>query len=136
MRRHLSSRRATRRAAASAVEPLEERILWAAHIVGSPVVYSTIQSAVDAASPGATINVDAGNYSGQVNITKTLTLRGAQAGVDARLNIRRSGTGESVLTGANSGSTVTCALYINANDVTIDGFTVQGETSQSTATGA
>jgi fibronectin type 3 domain-containing protein len=130
------SRPITGRAAGRAIEALEQRLLWAAHIVGNPAVYSTIQSAVNAAPAGATINVDPGNYAEQVAITKTLTLRGAQAGVDARLNTRRSGAGESIVTGANNSGVISCAFYINANDVTLDGFTVQGETSQSTSTGA
>ena len=129
-------RRVTGPPAARAIEALEERLLWAAHVVGNPAVYSTIQAAVNAAAPGATINVDAGTYAEQVTVTKTLTLRGAQAGVDARLNTRRGGAGESVVTGASNAGAVSCAFYINANDVTLDGFTVQGETSQSTSTGA
>ena len=52
---------------------LEPRQMMAAHIVGSSTVYQTIQAAVDAAMPGATINVDAGTYSELVTITKPLT---------------------------------------------------------------
>ena len=112
-----------------AIESLEGRALLAAHIVGSPTVYSTIQAAVNAASAGATINVDAGTYPELVTIGKSLTLRGAQAGMDGRLNPRRSGANESIVTGSGTGINVTSAFYINANDVTIDGFTVQGNTS-------
>ena len=42
------------------VEDLEARRLLAAHIAGDSTVYATIQDAVNAASPGAVINVDAG----------------------------------------------------------------------------
>ncbi|HEY8748986.1 MAG TPA: NPCBM/NEW2 domain-containing protein [Tepidisphaeraceae bacterium] len=98
------------------VESLEGRRMLAAHIVGSSTVYATIQSAVDAAAPGATINVDAGTYNESVNISKTLTLRGAQAGIDAR-----SARGAESIVFAT-----TTAINITANDVTIDGFTVQG----------
>ena len=66
------------------IEALEKRRLLAAHIVGSSTVYITIQAAVNAASTGATITVDAGTYAEKVTIGKTLTVRGAQAGVDAR----------------------------------------------------
>jgi hypothetical protein len=46
----------------------------------------TIQEAIDAAStqPGYFVTVDAGTYTGHVNVTKNLTLYGAQVGVDAR----------------------------------------------------
>src|SRR5438552_10733115 len=72
-------------------ELLESRFFLAAHVVGDPTVYSSIQAAVDACPTGGTVNVDAGNISEQVVIGKSLTLRGAQAGVDARSNLRRSG---------------------------------------------
>ncbi len=97
-------------------EALEKRNLFAAHIVGSTTVYSTIQAAVDAAAPGATINVDSGTYNETVTINKSLTLRGAQAGVDAR-NSR----------GAESIVYATQTVFdVHANDVTIDGFTIEG----------
>ena len=121
-----------------ATELLEARQMLAAHILGSTVVYPTIQSAVNAAVSGATITVDAGAYPEEVSITKSLTIQGAQAGVDARQNSRANGSGanESIVTGAVSGGVASAAFYINANDVTIDGFTVQGETDQSLQTGA
>src|SRR5215467_1122708 len=57
-----------------------------------PTDYPTIQAAVNV--PGCTtVNVAAGTYNEQVTITRTLTLRGAQAGIDART---RSGT-ESII---------------------------------------
>ncbi|HZL33789.1 MAG TPA: NPCBM/NEW2 domain-containing protein [Tepidisphaeraceae bacterium] len=113
-----------------AIERLEGRCMLAAHIVGDATVYSTIQSAVYAAAPGATINVDAGTYPELVKIDRPLTLRGAQAGVDARSNIRIAANSESILTGYTySDGTRSGGFYINANDVTLDGFTVQGNTN-------
>jgi hypothetical protein len=106
--------------------------MLAAHIVGSSVVYSTIQAAVNAATAGAVINVDSGTYPELVTVNKTLTIRGAQAGVDARSNARQSGTGESIVTGKSVGDGISSGFYITANDVTIDGFTVQGNTSNNT----
>jgi hypothetical protein len=113
------------------VESLENRRMLAAHIVGSSTVYSTIQAAVDAALGGAVINVDAGSYKESVVVGKSLTIRGAQAGVDARTDTRLSGptASESLVTGAGAGTSVSPSFKIIANDVTIDGFTVQGETS-------
>ena len=114
------------------VEPLEQRVLLAAHIVGNSTVYSTIQAAVNAATAGAIINVDAGTYPELVTVNKSLTIRGAQAGVDARGNTRQAGTNESIVTGKSVSDGTSSGFYINANDVTIDGFTVQGDTSNNT----
>jgi len=80
--------------------------------------YTTIQDAVNAASPGDTIDVCAGTYpepaGGPLTINKPLTLEGAQAGVDAR---SRAGA-ESVITDFQGTS-------VAASGVVIDGFTVQ-----------
>ena len=120
-------------AVSKAIEPLEERLLWAAHIVGSSTSYSTIQAAVNAAAAGSVITVDAGTYNEQVNVTKSLTIRGAQYGVDART---RSNASESIVDGVLTNSVRSTSFYITASDVTIDGFTVQGETNQSVSVGA
>ena len=82
------------------------------------VSYSTIQSAVN--DPAcSTINVAAGTYNEQVQITRTLTLRGAQAGVDARTRVP---TSESIINHP-------CGpVQIMADNVVLDGFTVQGST--------
>jgi hypothetical protein len=114
------------------LESLEQRQLFNASIVGSSTVYTTIQAAVNAALAGQTINVDAGTYPELVTVSKTLTIRGAQAGVDARLNTRQTGTGESTVTGTTTSTgSRTSGFYITADNVTIDGFTVQGNTSES-----
>jgi titin len=110
-------------------ERLEGRQLMAAYIVGNPTAYATIQAAVDAALPSAIIDVDAGTYNEQVYVDKPLTVRGARAGVDGRSNLRTLG-GETVLNGALTASnTRTSSFYIGANNVTIDGFTIQGQTT-------
>src|SRR5258708_3816953 len=83
-----------------ALELLEGGRLFAAHIVGNATEFVTIQAAVDAAAAGSVINVDAGVYPELVTISKTLTLRGARFGADARSNVRSSSTaGESVVSG-------------------------------------
>jgi hypothetical protein len=81
--------------------------------------FPTIQSAVIAASPGDTISVCPGTYNESVSIDKTLTLLGAQNGVDART---RSGANESIITMACS------PVQILADNVVLDGFTVEGST--------
>ena len=103
-------------------ERLESRTLLAATIVGG-ASFSTIQAAVTAATAGQTIVVDPGTYTEAVTINKSLTIQGAESGVDARTNVRQSGSGESIVNVANA---ATFAFNITANDVTIDGFTVQG----------
>ena len=131
-------RQIPRGTASLAAERLEGRLLFAAHVAGSTTPYATIQAAVNAAPVGGVVTVDAGTYAEQVTISKTLTIRGAQAGVDGRLTTRTAGTSstESIVTGGVSGSTRTSAFHILANDVTIDGFTVAGETNQDDQLGA
>ncbi len=81
--------------------------------------YATISAAVAAASAGDTIQVCPGTYNEQVTINKTLTLVGAKAGVDART---RATTGESIINSS-------CGpVQIFADNVVLDGFTVQGAT--------
>src|SRR5262245_4528081 len=77
--------------------------------------FATVQKGVTNVAPGGTVNVAPGTYGTTVTINQTLTLRGAQFGVDART---RPGTpaGESILTGG---------VFVNANSVVVDGFTVQ-----------
>src|ERR1035438_404458 len=48
------------------------------------ITYPTIQSAITAASPGDAIQVAAGSYGEAVTVNKSVTIQGAQAGVDAR----------------------------------------------------
>src|SRR5207302_715707 len=77
----------------------------------------TIQAAINKASTGDTINVAAGTYpepAGSLNVNKTLTLLGAQNGVDARGRVGL----ESIITDPNG-------TVVSANNVVIDGFTVQ-----------
>ncbi len=91
---------------------------WAAGPVCSvPAEYATIQGAVN--EPGCTtINIAAGTYTEQVDINRTLTLNGAQHGVDAR---SRSGA-ESIISDKNG------AVLVEADNVTINGFTIEGAT--------
>src|SRR6266496_6287177 len=79
--------------------------------------YMRIQDAVNAASPGDTVQVCAGTYPegpGPLTINKTLTLKGAQAGTDARTR----GGPESIINDIQGTS-------VSASNVVIDGFTVQ-----------
>ena len=83
----------------------------------------TIQGAVNKASPGDIVNVAAGTYTENVNITKSLIMRGAQTGIDARGRV----ASESIVTPAvTTTATFTMAF---AGGYTIDGFSFVGGTS-------
>jgi len=99
---------------------------WAAP--GGPVCnvpgdYSTIQAAVNETGC-TTIDVAAGTYNEQVAIERPLTLNGAQHGVEAKTRSGAPGS-ESVI------SDECGPVKVNAGDVTIDGFTLEGATSAS-----
>ncbi|MDQ2809085.1 MAG: right-handed parallel beta-helix repeat-containing protein, partial [Chloroflexota bacterium] len=83
--------------------------------------YTTIQTAVTAANPGDTINVTAGLYYETVTVNKSLILRGAQAGNDARVG-RTDETAETVLNKDTGGFDLTSG----PSNVTIDGFLIEG----------
>jgi hypothetical protein len=75
--------------------------------------YPKIQDAVDATTCSV-INVARGTYAESVTIPRSLTLNGARSGQDARS--RRSGS-ESAITGS---------ITVSADNVTVDGFTLNG----------
>jgi parallel beta-helix repeat protein len=91
----------------------------------------TIQNGINLAASGATVNVAAGTYTEDISISKSLTLDGAQAGVDARGS--RSG-GESTILGTGASGPV--AIGTGTNNVTIDGFTINSPASGSGAMNA
>ena len=86
----------------------------------SGTTFSTIQAAITAATAGDVIDVCAGTFSENIVINKSLTLRGANAGVKATGSVR--GAGESIIDGTGGGSTF--VVHIQADNVTIDGFSI------------
>lgn len=84
-----------------------------------PVDYLTIQAAVSDVGC-STIKVAAGTYNESVTIPRSLTLKGAKAGVDTS-GRTFGGSSESTVNGATPGS---ATFTVNATNVTIDGFSV------------
>jgi parallel beta-helix repeat protein len=86
--------------------------------------FSTIQAAVNAVDAGGKVIVEAGTYGEFVTVSKAMTIDGAQAGVDARTG--RTGAAESVV---DHNANNQAGFYITANNVVVDGFTVQNSTN-------
>jgi uncharacterized repeat protein (TIGR01451 family) len=86
--------------------------------VGPSGDYTTIQGAVNDGGC-TTINVAAGTYNELVSISRTVTINGAQVGVDART--RAVPVASESVVGSGNG-----AFQILADNVVIDGFTIQG----------
>ncbi len=80
--------------------------------------FATIQNGVDATALSTTtigtVHIVAGTYAGDVTISKSLSLDGAQKGV-ATSGRTASGTGESVINGLTT---------VSADNVSINGFTI------------
>jgi len=81
--------------------------------------HASIQAAVNAAAAGDTIRVCRGVYDETVTVDKTLTLLGAQHGVDARGRAAAPAQ-ESVVNSAGG------CFNITASTVSVDGFTLTG----------
>lgn len=86
----------------------------------SSAPFATVQFAIGVAALGDTIYVDAGTYvSGDINITKSLTFRGAKFGIPAgptAVPVNR-GTNETIIQGSMYyGQTI--------DNISIDGFTI------------
>ncbi len=88
--------------------------------------HPTIQAAVTAASSGDTVTVCPGVYPETVDVPKTLTLIGAQAGVDARTR-SVPGSEESIVDPPDVPAQVP-AFTLGADDIVLDGFVVRGTT--------
>lgn len=99
--------------------------------------YTSINAAIADANPGDTIHVCPGTFSERVNVTKSLTLTGAQSGVDpAAANARTNPLAESIITEAglvDPNPNVLIDIPAGVQGVTIDGFTLIGDPIDSDA---
>lgn len=85
---------------------------------GTTPTFNTIQGAVNASVAGETISVCPGTYAENVTLNKSLTLNGAQAGVDARGRV----AAESIISPTTTGIT----LSVGVAGAVINGFTISG----------
>lgn len=119
------------------ITTLADYIPWCANdtctAFGAPVVnitqstyFGAIQEAIDdpLTTTGDIIVVAAGTYPEQVNITKAVTLRGPNTGIDPNTGTR---VAEAIIAPVGSG-TVGITVQPGIGPVTVDGFTVQGYT--------
>ena len=99
--------------------------------------FDAIQDGVDAVVIGGTVHVAAGTYNERVTIDQSMELRGAQYGVDpTAVGARSNPAAESIITEAGLGTSNPDLLIEIANgvtDVTIDGFTLNGDQANTTA---
>jgi hypothetical protein len=86
--------------------------------------YTSIQAAIDASSNGDVLQVCAGTFNENINITKDITLNGNNAGTD--------GCDTRIPESVIAGSTGT-AVTISSNGVVLNGFSITGMTGVSSS---
>src|SRR5262249_9800031 len=86
---------------------------------------ATINDAITNTVVDGTVNVLEGTYEELVAVNKSVSLLGAQAGVDART---RTGVPESIVRGRLNLGNRTSAFFVTADGATVDGFTCRDQT--------
>jgi hypothetical protein len=92
--------------------------------LNSGLSYSTIQAAIDAATAGDVINVCAGTFAENITVSKSLTINGANAGIDPNTGQR---TAETILVPSVNDPSAGRLINLQANNVVISGFTLDGD---------
>lgn len=109
-----------------------------ASTINVPADYATIQAAINAASPGDTINVAAGTYAENIVLLKSLTLLGPNANVNPNTETRNP---EAVWQSANTGKWPLRILSLNddgkpaISNVVVKGFRFLGRSDVANTAG-
>src|SRR6266550_2165703 len=95
---------------------------------GNSPCFTTIQAAINAASPGDTINVAAATYAEQIDVNKALTLLGPNANINPNTGARVAEaiiipTASDPLNPSFAGPLI---VTLSVSGVTFNGFTVDG----------
>ncbi len=99
-------------------------------LIFGTAAFSTIQNAVNAAAAGDEIRVGPGTFSELVTVNTQVSLLGNQVGNDART---RAATPETIVNGNDLGAGIRSTSFnVTADDVVLDGFTVQEASSGAT----
>ena len=83
-----------------------------------------IQRGVNASSNGNIMHVQAGTYADSVNVNKSITILGPNAGINACSGSR---VAEAVVVPSVKNISSAEIFHVSASDVTIDGFTIDGD---------
>ncbi len=94
------------------------------HAVGCDA-FGTVQAGIDAVADGGAVLVFGGTYAENLVVSKSLALVGPHAGECAASSLNRGG--EAILRPAANAPIGGIVLYVTADDVTVDGFTFDGD---------
>jgi hypothetical protein len=86
--------------------------------------FATVQGAVNAVGTGGTVNVAAGSYTEDIDITKALSLVGPNAGINPNTGVR---VAEAFVYPATNNTTSGKLFAVTASNVSIAGFTIDGD---------
>ena len=86
--------------------------------------HATIQAAINAASANDVISVCAGTYAEDLTVNKALSLRGPNYNISPNTGSR---VAEAVIVPATSAIAALVMVDVTASNVTIDGFTIDGD---------